>query len=127
MKRKVTIAVSPWSERPLGADECVYTQVEIDVPHDPGKHLKVFAVGIENQQQMPNGKGHSFNEVLPIIEGDQIDALVGSLLMYIDATFTDKDQRKAHKDIVRNAIWDWYKARNRNDHQTIEFALRERI
>lgn len=31
--------------------------------------------------------------------------LVGKLLTYVDATFTDLEQRKAHKDIVKDIVY----------------------
>lgn len=33
--------------------------------------------------------------------------LEGQWLTIVDATFQDKEQRKAMKDIVRKMIWDW--------------------
>ena len=33
--------------------------------------------------------------------------LEGQWLTLIDATFSDKEQRKAMKDVVRKMIWDW--------------------
>lgn len=39
---------------------------------------------------------------------DELSRLVGKLLTYVDATYTDLEQRKAHKQIVKNTIYEWY-------------------
>lgn len=36
-----------------------------------------------------------------------IGNLEGQWLTIVDATFSDREQRKAMKDIVRKMIWDW--------------------
>lgn len=38
----------------------------------------------------------------------EIANLVGKLLTYIDATYTDIEQRKANKRIVKDTIYTWY-------------------
>lgn len=42
-----------------------------------------------------------------IVEYKDDQNLVGKLLTYIDATFTDVEQRKAHKDIVKGIVYGW--------------------
>lgn len=42
-----------------------------------------------------------------ILESRDFSNLLGKLLTYIDATFSDQEQRKAHKDIVKNILWDF--------------------
>lgn len=39
---------------------------------------------------------------------EELSKLVGRLLTYIDATYTDIDQRKAHKRILKDTIYTWY-------------------
>ena len=34
-----------------------------------------------------------------------VNTLVGKLLTYIDATYTDTEQRKAHKDLVKDLVY----------------------
>lgn len=43
-----------------------------------------------------------------IIRRWQLDNLVGKLLTYIDATYSDPQQRKAHKDIVKQSAYNWF-------------------
>ena len=38
----------------------------------------------------------------------ELSNLVGKLLTYTDATFTDTEQRKAHKRILKDTIYTWY-------------------
>ena len=38
----------------------------------------------------------------------ELSQLVGKLLTYIDATYTDLEQRKAHKRLVKNEVYAWY-------------------
>lgn len=40
-----------------------------------------------------------------IVDSRDFSDILGKLLTYVDATYTDKDQRKAHKDIVKNTMW----------------------
>ena len=45
-----------------------------------------------------------------LISYEAIQKLEGKLLTLVDATFTDKEQRKAQKTSVRRTIWfDWVK------------------
>ena len=36
-----------------------------------------------------------------------VNYLVGKLLTYVDATYQDKEQREAHKQIVKNICYFW--------------------
>ncbi len=54
---------------------------------------------------------HEYCEELQKFVRKDLTAFVGNLegqwLTLIDATFSDPQQRKAMKDIVRRMIWDW--------------------
>lgn len=45
---------------------------------------------------------------LRVVRRWQLDNLVGRLLTYIDATYTDPAQRRAHKDIVKQSVYNWF-------------------
>lgn len=46
------------------------------------------------------------NDCIAVIaEWEDDNRLVGRLLTYVDATFTDIEQRKAHKDIVKDIVY----------------------
>ena len=50
-----------------------------------------------------NGDSYCFYQVLT----PDVSELEGKLLTHIDATFSDVQQRKAQKDIIRQMVWDW--------------------
>ncbi len=60
----------------------------------PGEHMIT---------EMPSGDANT-----TILEYRDVNQLVGQLLTYIDATFTDPEQRKAHKDIVKEKVHNWH-------------------
>jgi len=39
---------------------------------------------------------------------EELSQLVGKLLTYIDATYTDVQQRNAHKRLLKDTIYTWY-------------------
>lgn len=45
---------------------------------------------------------------LRVLRRQQVDSLVGKLLTYIEATYSDPQQRKAHKDIVKQLVYNWF-------------------
>jgi hypothetical protein len=49
-----------------------------------------------------------FNKFGAMINWDELNELIGLLLTYVDATYQDKEQREAHKSLVRNTVRDWY-------------------
>lgn len=49
-------------------------------------------------------------EIGTVIFYENINNLVGKLLTLSDAVFSDLDQRKAHKELVTQTLWDWFHA-----------------
>lgn len=49
-----------------------------------------------------------FDKFGAMINWDEINELLGVLLTYVDATYSDNEQRKAHKSLLKNAVRDWY-------------------
>jgi len=39
---------------------------------------------------------------------EELSVLVGKLLTYIDATYNDQEQRRAHKRLIKDTIYTWY-------------------
>lgn len=111
------MVTGPWSEHPLEARQCTYRKLEIETPDDGTQ--RVLAVAVENNSP---GEGPKYNSSSPIVEHYDIDNLVGKLLTYVDATYSDPMQRSAHKDLIRQSVWDWYKHHSKNGEKTIEFA-----
>lgn len=55
-----------------------------------------------------DGSSRASDNIDPIVPYERINDLVGRLLTMIDATFTDKEQREAMKDLYKQIAWDWY-------------------
>ena len=51
--------------------------------------------------------GHPQNR-LRLVRRFQVDNLVGKLLTYIDATYSNIEQRDAHKSIVKQTVYKWF-------------------
>jgi hypothetical protein len=49
--------------------------------------------------------GLSYESIL-VNHGD-LDCLVGQIMQYIEATYSDKEQREAHKRICKTTIREW--------------------
>lgn len=75
--------------------------------------------------QHPDGKGSSWEVfgddfekrtdlvMRPLVGGVEISHLEGELLTIVDASFADKDQCKAMKDLIRKTLWMWNKRNER--------------
>lgn len=48
------------------------------------------------------------NGVYPVIASEDFSSLEGRLLTICDASFADKEQRKAFKDLVKSTTREWY-------------------
>lgn len=121
MKKKVTFVVSKYKEH-AEAQDCAYRQAEIDFP-DGWTSLRPIAISVQTEgPQSSSGESDLYESVATVVNHQDIGNLVGKLLTYIDATFTDKDQRKAHKDLVTQHVWDWYTYHERSAEKIIEFA-----
>ena len=86
------------------ANERFSTTIKVDLPsHIDRAHL------IAARSHDPEQSSDKFpvGDIDAIIwEHKDFDRLLGQLLTYIDATFTDSEQRKAHKDIVKKIVRD---------------------
>lgn len=68
------------------------------------------AIGIVLAEFAPDSDGTKrvSGEFLPVIGVDDMNNLSGKLMTLIDATFVDKEQRKAMKDLFTQTAWGWY-------------------
>lgn len=55
-----------------------------------------------------DGSKRTSDDLAPVIAFDSINHLVGKLLTVVDAAFSDREQRKAAKDLIKVIPWDWY-------------------
>lgn len=106
-KVQLSVTYRRRTDSPITPADTRAEHVCLDVPSDWG---------------LPEVTAVSFKEVVPATDeprnfktmqysplyGDT-SRLVGKIKTYIDATFTDPQQRKAHKDIVEQVVWAWRK------------------
>lgn len=60
-----------------------------------------------------------------ILEYRDDSNLLGQLLTYVDATYTDQEQRKAHKDIVKQIVYGWSQELRTRGIQTVDSHTKE--
>lgn len=75
-----------------------------DVPATADK-TKRYGVGLENKQKLP-GTNRDNSDNVQINYNDSYN-LLGRLLTYVDATYSVKEQREAHKGIVKRTVKEW--------------------
>lgn len=87
-------------------NDTLFARVSIEIP-DRFDMLSPRAIFL-NEDDSENIPAHATGT---IVERRDINALVGQLLTYVDATFSDPEQRKAHKDIIKQIVYqshlDW--------------------
>lgn len=44
---------------------------------------------------------------IPLMGYSEVNAILGKILTFVDATYTDKEQREATKKILRTTIWEY--------------------
>lgn len=93
---------------------------EIDLPipetgFDVGVHLvgarvdsSVHTIDDKDARNQGSTDTGWINMVANIITDKEIEGIVGAVLTIVDATITDKDQRKAFKSLVKQAIYGRY-------------------
>lgn len=55
-----------------------------------------------------DGSQQPHSQVTAMLDTAVIRYLEGKFLTYAEATFTDMEQREAHKSLIRNLLWDTY-------------------
>lgn len=63
---------------------------------------------MSSKSKEQNVTSDTYHKYGAMINFDELDSLVGQLLTYVDATYTDLEQRKAHKSIIKNIARSWY-------------------
>src|SRR5438445_7784606 len=103
-KVKLVIAEGYGSEaRPYrGGDEVINLNLEVPYTHS--------ITGIIRTEFDPD-KDRSVqvsDDLIPVVPLFCFNHLVGKLLTLTDATFSDPEQRKAFKDVLRQIAYDWH-------------------
>lgn len=64
-----------------------------------------------------------YSEHGQVVGYSDINNLVGRLLTYIDATYSDREQREAQKTLIKGVVFDWYEKKSQwNGSVTIEWV-----
>lgn len=100
--------------------------VDIDEPAEFEKDsLHIMGVRLHNAGTMPSTEQHpldgDYNAI--ILDSRDFSFLLGRLLTQIDATFSDTDQRKAQKDLLKDIVWGWEKDLRERSVQTVDSHL----
>lgn len=69
-----------------------------------------------------DGSEQTHSQVTALFDTAVVRYLEGKLLTHIEATFTDHEQREAHKSLVRNLLWDTYNRFERDARDVAEHA-----
>lgn len=119
MKRKVRLVfVKQFLEAPTFKDTTTY-DCEFTTPVDfDDNALKLIAARTYDDRKTGDGPGGDDNSI--IVDYHDLSSLMGKLLTYVEATYVDPEQRKAHKDLVRQTVWDWEKDLRSRAIQTID-------
>lgn len=84
------------------------TELELNLPHGFNNGVHLIGARIYEAEsaptEMPRGDGNTI-----VVGYNDFRRLQGQLLTYIDATFSDPEQRKAHKDILKSNLYAWEK------------------
>lgn len=119
VKQKVKLVFEKnYAEYGLAAN-CFSKTIEIEVPEkiDSPVHL-IAARTYEPVKAADNEPSGDSNATIWKYQDEQ--RLVGKLLTYIDATYTDKEQRQAHKDIVKDLVYGYCQELRTRAVQTVD-------
>lgn len=103
VKQKVKLVFAKnFVEIPTSRDH-FSTEVEIEVPESIDSEVHLVAARVYSNYAGSDEPSGDTNAT--IWDYSDESRLVGKLLTYIDATYTDKEQREAHKNIVKDLVY----------------------
>jgi hypothetical protein len=122
-KQKVKLVFArSYVENPTSND-CFSRSMEVELPSHISKAHLISAVAYHPKEYKPKS-GYDFpgedNQVATIWNFADENRLVGKLLTYIDATYSDKEQREAHKNIVKDVVYGYCQDLRTRASQTVE-------
>lgn len=85
-----------------GTERVIDLNLEVPDTHD------IMGIVRTDFDKESDGSFRASDQLTPAIRYERINDLVGKILTLVDATFTDKDQRKAMRDLFMQICWDWY-------------------
>lgn len=89
----------------------------IEVREHIDNDVKVEAVVKTDFDPEEDGSRQVSDMLSPVIHIENMNTLTGKVLTIADASFQDPEQRKAAKDLLTKAMWEWY-------HNTKEYSGR---
>lgn len=102
MSKKVTLVV----RKGFGTERNPYLgmslqEIETEVELEDNQYVRrVIIPGDVTGERPPSND--------PVMPLEFINNLVGKVLTVVDASYSDKEQRKAVKDLMTQSIWGWY-------------------
>lgn len=118
MKVKLVFEKSFAEQRGLSRN-CFSETIEVNLP-DGFDMAHLIAARCYNPLGHSSQSPTTSDMVATVIEYEDDNRLVGKLLTYIDATYTDVEQRKAHKDLVKDLVYGFTQDLRTRAYQTIE-------
>lgn len=98
MSKQLTVIFEPFSDYPTPRDEEEVATFDISKI----KNKKILAIGIREE----GDESGYIENITPLYHND-VENLLGKILTYVDATYSDPQQRKAQKDLARQTVYDW--------------------
>jgi len=118
MRKIKLVFVKSFIEYPTSRDT-FSRDIEVSSPGDIDD-FRLIGARIYYPEQGKSDVPASGDINIHILEHSDGQKLLGRLLTYVDATFTDPEQRKAHKDIIRDIYYDWDEKMRQRDIQTVD-------
>lgn len=122
-KQKVKLVFArSYVENPTSND-CFAKSIEIELPSHISKAHLISARAYHPKEYKPK-TGYDFpgqeNITASVWDYADENRLVGKLLTYIDATYSDKEQREAHKNIIRDVVYGYASDLRERANQTVD-------
>jgi hypothetical protein len=119
MKQKVKLVFArSYVENPTSND-CFAETIHIELPsHIKQAHL--ISARSYQPEEMKDSHTLGGDDTATIWDYHDEQHLVGKLLTYIDATYSDKEQRQAHKDILKDVVYGYFQELRTRAIQTVK-------
>jgi hypothetical protein len=120
VKQKVKLVFAKnFVEIPTSRDH-FSTEIEITVPDSIDSEVHLVAARTYSNHESNDEPIGDYNATIWNYSDES--RLVGKLLTYIDATYTDKEQREAHKNIVKDLVYAYCQDLRTRGIQTVNAA-----
>jgi len=90
--------------RVTSSEKYVETGIRVPETHD------IMAVVRDDFDPDEDGNRRGNRAIDPVVRYERINDLMGKILTLVDASTADAAQRKAQKDLFKQAVWGWYES-----------------